>query len=69
MKDDTLVDIKLSFVLRLHAFVNFCGKNKRQIVIITHLSLYFCLLPSCNKGCSMTLFLLCELIFELLKLI
>ena len=69
MKDDTLVDIKLSFVLRLHAYVNFCGKNKRQIVIITHLSLYFRLLPSCNKDCSMTLFLLYELSFELLKLI
>ena len=69
MKHDTLVDIKLSFVLRLHAFVNFCGKNKRQIVIITHLSLYFRLLPSCNKDCSMTLFLLYELSFELLKLI
>ena len=41
MKHDTLVDIKLSFVLRLHAFVNFCGKNKRQIVIITQLSFIF----------------------------
>ena len=69
MKDDTLVDIKLSFVLRLHAYVNFCGKNKRQIVIITHLSFYFCLLPSCNKDCSMTLFLRYQLISELLKLV